>query len=121
MKALLSTAALLCLIVANNPALAQRATLVKGPPAISCGSYAETRINEGTLGPNSILVVSWVQGYLSGYNSYARYPIVAVPEIAGIATFLDKYCQDNPLHRVANGIDSLIAEQGGYKQPYLSK
>ncbi|MCK9382447.1 MAG: hypothetical protein M0P95_15465 [Sulfuritalea sp.] len=121
MKTLLSTGVLLLSIAASNTALAQKALLAQGPPTISCGSYAEARIDEGTLGPNSIRIVSWVQGYLSGYNSYAKQPVVAVPTIAGIATFLDKYCADNPMHRVSNGIDSLLAELGGYKQPYLSK
>jgi hypothetical protein len=120
MKPLL-TALVLLLSIASNLAIAQRAAPVKGPSALSCGSYTEARINEGTLGPNSIHYFSWVQGYLSGYNNYAKYPIVAVPEMAGIATFLDKYCADNPMARVANGIDSLLAELGGYKQPYLKK
>lgn len=120
MKALPSALVLL-LSVASNLAIAQRAAQVKGPPSLSCGSYVETRINEGTLGPNSILIFSWVQGYLSGYNNYAKHPIVAVPEIAGIATFLDTYCRDNPMLHVSNGIDSLLAELGGYKQPYLGK
>jgi hypothetical protein len=44
-----------------------------------------------------------------------------VPEFATIAKYLDKYCQDNPLHRVGNGIDSLLAELGGYKQPVTGK
>jgi hypothetical protein len=120
MKPLLTTLVLL-LSIASNLAIAQRVAPVKGPPALSCGSYTEARINEGTLGPNSIHYFSWVQGYLSGYNNYAKYPIVVVPEMAGIAKFLDKYCTDNPMARVANGIDSLLAELGGYKQPYLNK
>jgi len=120
MKPLL-TVVILLLSIACDTAFAQRAAPVKGPPSLSCGSYAETRINEGTLGPNSIQIFSWVQGYLSGYNNYAKYPIVSVPEIAGIATFLDTYCRDNPMLHVSNGIDALLAELGGYKQPYLGK
>ena len=121
MKALLSTVALL-LSLASNAALAQRAVPVKGPPTISCGSYAEARINEvGTVGPNSVQFLAWVQGYLSGYNNYAKYPIVDVPEYGVIAKYLDKYCQDNPMFHVSNGIDSLLAELGGYKQPYLAR
>lgn len=73
------------------------------------------------MGPNAIQVSSWIQGYLGGYNYFSKHPMVTVPEIAGIATFLDKYCADNPMQHVANGIDSLLAELGGYKQPYLSK
>lgn len=113
--------AVLLLSVTSNVAIAQRVAPTKGPSAISCGEFTEIRINEGALGPNSIQIFSWVQGYLSGYNNYAKYPLVAVPEIKAIGTFLDKYCSDNPIHRVANGIDVLLAELGGYKQPYLGK
>lgn len=120
MKALLTTAALL-LLAASNAAIAQRVVPMKGPPAVSCGAYAEVRINEGALGVNSIQMFSWVQGYLNGYNSYAKHPVVTVPEIVAIGAFLDKYCSDNPVHRVVNGIDALLAELGGYKQPYLGK
>ena len=120
MKPRLTTFVLL-LSIASSTAIAQRAAPLKGPPAMSCGSYAETRINEGALGPNSIQIFSWVQGYLSGYNGYAKQAIVVVPEIAGIAAFLDKYCAENPMHRVADGIDSLLVELGGYKQPNPGK
>lgn len=120
MKALLLTTGLL-LSVASNVAIAQRAVLTKGPPALSCGAYTEVRINEGALGPNSIQIFSWIQGYLSGYNNYAKYPVVTIPEVAAIGPFLDKYCNENPMHRVANGIDVLLADLGGYKQPYLGK
>lgn len=116
-----ATAVALLLSIASTVAIAQRVAPVKGPPSLSCGSYTEARINEGTLGPNSIHYFSWVQGYLSGYNNYAKYPIVVVPEMAAIATFLDKYCADNPMHHVAHGINSLLAELGGYKQPYRDK
>jgi hypothetical protein len=119
-KALL-TVAVLVLSLSGNAAIAQRVVPMKGPPALSCGAYAEVRINEGTLGVNSIQIFSWVQGYLGGYNNYAKYPIVNVPEIAAIGAFLDKYCSDNPIHRVANGIDLLLADLGGYRQPYLGK
>lgn len=121
MRALLATFVLI-LSVAGSAASAQRAAPVKGPPAISCGSYTEARINEvGTMGPNSVQFVAWTQGYLSAYNNYAKFPMVEVPEYTAIAKFLDRYCQDNPVHHVANGIDSLLAELGGYKQPYLAK
>jgi len=118
----LLTAFVLLLSIASNTSLAQRAAPVKGPPTISCGSYTEARINEmGSAGPNPVQYFAWVQGYLSGYNNYGKAPIVEVPEYATIAKYLDKYCQDNPVHRVANGIDSLLAELGGYRQPYLVK
>lgn len=120
MKALLRTL-ILFLAIGSSAAMAQRAALVKGPPAISCGAYVESRLDEGALGPNAIQMFSWVQGYLSAYNNYSKYPMVDVPSFAGIGAFLDKYCQDNPLHHVAHGIDSLLAELGGYKQPYLGK
>jgi hypothetical protein len=121
MKLVTLTALVLVLSIAGNAALAQRVAPVKGPPTISCGSYAETRINEGTVGPISIQFFAWIQGYLSAYNNYAKYPMVDVPEYAAIGSYLDKYCQDNPMHHVSNGIDSLIAGLGGYKQPYFSK
>ena len=114
MKALLITVIVL-FSLGVTAALAQRVPRVKGPPTISCGSYAEMRINEGPLGPNAAQIYSWVQGYLSAYYNYAKYPVVAVPEIPIIAAFLNKYCDDNPVHKVADGIDALLAERGGYK------
>lgn len=112
----------LILSIASSGAVAQRAAPVKGPPTVSCGSYTEARINEGTIqGPNSIQFFAWIQGYFSAYNNYAKYRVVEIPEYASIARFLDRYCQDNPLHHVANGIDAQLAELGGYKQPYLAK
>lgn len=120
MKAL-SAAVILLVSVSGNPVLAQRAAPVNGPPVISCGSYTETRILEGAVGPGSVQFFAWVQGYFSAYNHYAKHPMVEVPEYAAIGKYLDKYCLDNPMHRVANGIDSLLAELGGYKQSYLGK
>ncbi len=120
MKALLRIL-MLFLACGSSAAMAQRAAPVKGPPAISCGAYVETRLGEGTLGASSIQMYSWVQGYLSAYNSYSKHPMVDVPSFAGIATFLDKYCRDNPLHHVAHGVDALLAELGGYRQPYMGK
>ena len=111
----------LLLSITCNVALAQRAAPVDGPAALSCGSYTEARINDGTIGPNSIQVFAWIQGYLSGYNNFAKYPIVTVPELPAIAKFMDKYCAENPMHHVANGVNALLAELGGYKQPYLGK
>lgn len=51
---------ILFLAVGSSAAMAQRAAPVKGPPAVSCGAYVETRLGEGALGPNSIQMFSWV-------------------------------------------------------------
>jgi len=97
---------------------AQRAAQVAGQGWTPCGVYLEDRKTGDRVQSNYIAV--WVRGYLSGYNTFATQPkLDTIPEIETVWTYLDRYCRDNPLDRIANGVDSLIASLGGYAAPYL--
>lgn len=69
----------------------------------SCGKY----IADKSIAGVENMLVSWVQGYLSGMNmaEYAitKEPFVLLPDDDSIALYIDKYCRDNPLESPIGG------------------
>jgi len=104
--------------MANSPsALAQRGGVGAGAGTIQCGEYLEDR-KQNRYGD---FYYSWVLGYLSAYNFFASHPQVEIPAPATIHAFLEKHCRDHPLDRLFQGVNSLLAELGGWRAPYLKQ
>ncbi|WP_454907591.1 hypothetical protein [Variovorax gossypii] len=110
-------ALILCALLACNTN-AQRTAGMRGAGSVACGTYLADRASGN---PNqSIQYSTYAQGYLSGYNTHSTNPeLREVPTTDTIAAYLDRYCRDNPLDIVRNGIDMLIRDLGGYSAPYL--
>lgn len=69
----------------------------------SCGKY----IADKSIAGVENMLVSWVQGYLSGMNvaenAITKEPFVLLPDSDSIALYIDKYCRDNPLESPIGG------------------
>ena len=115
---LLCCATILCLGAVGAWAQpAERYTIV-GAGAFSCGKYLEVRSKDrrtpGVAFTES-LMISWAQGYVSGMNSYRaianpKREMLVLPDAPSIKAYLDKYCRDNPLKTVQDGILELYIE-----------
>ena len=92
---------------------AQRTATLKGLGNYGCGKYLEHRKTDNEDQDNAY--VSWVWGYLSGYNQFSSHKEVQVPDHPTILAYLDKYCRDNPLKLVVAGTLTLIGELDGWK------
>ena len=119
--------AVLCVLLAvglsaADEGVAQRQGPIRGAPTEGCGTYLADRGRDGDfLNGTTVQYLAWTQGYISAYNIFSNHPQVQPPEYSTIAAYLDKYCRENPLRFVINGVDSLIAELGGYRATYLRK
>ena len=103
---------LLLALFAELPAGAQRLAEYHGAGNMKCGEYLEDR----GLNRSVSDVVQWANGYLAAYNFFAAHPQTKeVPSDSTILAYLDKHCRDNPLHRVAQGLNSLIGDLGGWR------
>jgi hypothetical protein len=63
--------------------------------------------------------VGWLEGYISGVNSQSAQD--ARVDAPGIKAYVDLYCTNNPLHRLAQAADALIEETGGPKAVHTWK
>lgn len=92
---------------------AQQGTLT-GAGSFSCGAYLASRSNTVESDLLSDMVGQWVQGFLSGMNVQAQLrgdkTLRVIPDYASLIAYMDKYCRDNPLHRVYQGTLSLYKE-----------
>ena len=93
--ALIATPLLLCAPASN----AQSKYAIAGAGVTSCGQYLKPP--KGTKAFSDSLVVTWMQGYLSGTNTQrfasSKIPFKLQPDPESITAFLDKYCRENPL------------------------
>ena len=91
------------------------------PGLSTCAEWHAERRGEGQYSWQG--TVSWVQGYISAANSYARPPantmVKAQPE--EIALWLDSYCLNHPTFNVAQGAIALVVSQGGMDPMPLAK
>lgn len=75
---------------------------VAGMGATSCGQYLKPP--GSTKDASDIVVMTWVQGYLSGSNTqrFITDKTVMKKQPGGetIIAFVDKFCRDNPLKTV---------------------
>lgn len=105
MKALKTFATLLVAtaVLCNSPiSNAESKFAIAGVGATSCGQFLKPRTGEKKL--SDMLIVYWIQGYLSGTNTQrfvdSKTPMKLQPDSESIIAFVDKFCRDNPLMNV---------------------
>jgi hypothetical protein len=76
----------------------------------SCGKWLAQRTNN----VNRTILHNWILGFISGSNWYSRSQ-ARPPDSDAVATFVDQYCQNNPLHLMALAAAALVGELGGPK------
>lgn len=99
-------------------AMAQRVAPITGIGLFSCGEYLAHRQEDGQnfRAPQTGIYVSWVWGYLSGYNHFSSHKLILeLPSEATVVAYLDKYCAANPLGSVIGGTGCLMADLGGWE------
>ena len=85
---------------------------VQGLGNVSCGEYIELREQRN---PNQDgAMVSWVWGYMAGFNMESKYPTTdSLPDQASTLAYIDKHCRENPLGDVIVATAALIKALGG--------
>jgi len=86
---------------------AEGAYSVQAP--ISCGNWVEhSKEDDWTNTANHY----WVVGYITAYNRLTPdvYNIMGDTDAPSVYLWMDKYCQENPLNLLADGMVHLIVE-----------
>jgi hypothetical protein len=92
---------LVLILVHVGSALAGDTFTVIGIGAKSCGQYLEARVGNQEFDKFHIYqTMNWVQGYLSGMNTYRvlaprNDKKLAFPDHQSIYGYLDKYCREH--------------------------
>ncbi len=90
--------------------------LVRGVGTFSCGKYLQLRGTGDAT--HDLAVVSWVWGYIAGFNMEAHQPATReTPDAPSTLAFIDKYCKDHPLDSVVIATNVLLQELGGLRNP----
>ncbi len=81
--------------------------LLFGAGQESCGQWTK---DKKTNGPGYWQLTQWVSGYLTAYSRWVERGQGPVSEVtdAGGRAWVDNYCRDNPLDRVAKAAARLI-------------
>ncbi len=83
--------------------------IIFGYGSKSCGSWTAAK---KALGSNQVVFHAWVGGYLTAYNYWVEKgdPVAPVghSDSAGAYAWIDNYCQETPLDRVAIAAAALI-------------
>lgn len=70
--------------------------------------------------PRDDILVSWVWGYVAGFNIESGYPTAdQSPDYESTLAYFDKYCTENPLNNLIQATNNLIHELGG--KPKLNR
>lgn len=81
---------------------AQGSFAISGAGVTPCGKYLKPA--PGAKEISDALIITWIQGYLSGSNTqrYAalKQEMRILPESESITAFVEKYCRENPLKTV---------------------
>jgi hypothetical protein len=100
--------------VSAQPPNQQAPWLVYGAGSFSCGKWLAARESKNSEIQNYTL--QWVAGWIVSYNYYANetsHKSVQNPEFDTITAYIDKSCNDNPLHHIATVATEMIGELGG--------
>lgn len=99
---------LLC-TVESASAQASSGQAIAGAGGVSCGKYLEIRAHSSAELDG--LFTSWLQGFLSGMNTYrfvaTRQEMSQIPDGPSLLAYMDKYCRDNPLKSAYSGAMTL--------------
>ena len=84
---------------------APRTFEILGAGASSCGTWTQDR-HDNQWGED----LEWVLGFMSAYNDYASadHQMTKGTDSAGVAAWMDNYCQAHPLDTIADGTPPLI-------------
>lgn len=116
MKAYRSVLAVAFITAPLLPANAQaQGVSVQGVGNTSCGEYQQLRAGQSPAQDG--VIVSWVWGYLSGFNMEAVRPTTApLPDAPSTLAYIDKYCREAPLESVMRASMAMTAELGGKRR-----
>ena len=79
---------------------------------MSCSAWAASAEHKN----QRLAYVSWIQGFVSGYNWAATAGQADAGDALSYATivlYLDKYCRENPLKHMVGGTKELVEELVG--------
>jgi len=76
---------------------------------MSCGNWVKDRKEDSW---NHIVDMSWISGYITAYNMQTPdvHNILGSTDLESVYLWIDKYCQENPLSKLAVGMEILTAE-----------
>jgi hypothetical protein len=100
------------------------AALAQGPPEFTVFTFGETSCAAWTKSQTDTVTraqfQAWFRGFVSGYNfgnSANQVPSGAMPNLADIALYVDKYCRENPQLDFIGAVTPLIQEIREYRVP----
>jgi hypothetical protein len=94
--------------------------MIAGEGNNTCAKWAEFRL---TNNDTTLLVVMWVQGFVTGQNYFAKEKNFKVipAESEDIKLWLDTFCRMNPLAYIVQGALAFIEIKGGPKAQFQWK
>ena len=100
------------------------AALAQGPPEFTVFTFGETSCAAWTKSQTDTATraqfQAWFRGFVSGYNfgnSANQVPSGAMPNLADIALYVDKYCLENPQLDFIGAVTPLIQEIREHRVP----
>jgi len=77
--------------------------------ASSCGNWVKFRKEDGWAAAG---LQAWIAGYISAFNTQTPdvYSILGSTDLESALLWMDKYCQENPLKDLADGMFVLTDE-----------
>jgi len=75
----------------------------------SCGEWVDARKEEDWRFAS---LTGWIAGYITAYNKQTPgvFSILKTTDMKSISLWMDKYCQENPLNNLADGMEVLTHE-----------
>ncbi len=80
---------------------------VEGP--ITCGKWVEFRKEDSW---EATTYRAWIAGYITAYNKQTPnvFHIMGSTDLESVELWMEKYCQENPLKDLSNGMRALTDE-----------
>jgi hypothetical protein len=94
--------------------------MIAGEGNNTCARWAQFRL---TNSDTSVVIVMWVQGFVTGQNYFAtekKYKVIPA-ESEDIKLWLDTFCRLNPLGYIVQGALAFIEIKGGPKAQFQWK
>ena len=102
-------------VTAAGSASAQAIQFYGTGAGMSCGEYLRGRLN--STDADTRIVVEWVRGYMSGFNTEARIQTKGdMPDDPSTLAYFDKYCREHPLDSFVKATWALLRELGGKRR-----
>ena len=76
---------------------------------VSCGDWVKGRKDDRWL---HVTYINWIVGYITAYNELISdvFDILGSTDMESVYLWMDKYCQENPLSKLAYGMEYLTNE-----------